>query len=84
MWHKRHWLLAGLVVKGTVPHADEASVWNDLHARYEVKRINHEEAFRSPVVALTKRSRIFHRTPLPLPVLMTFARRSRLAGDGAP
>jgi hypothetical protein len=27
------------VVKGTVLHADEASIWNDLHARYEMKRI---------------------------------------------
>jgi len=33
------------VVKGTVLHADEASSWNDLHARFEVKRINHEEAY---------------------------------------
>ena len=32
------------VVKGTILHADEASVWNDLHARFDVKRINHEEA----------------------------------------
>lgn len=33
------------VVKGTVLHADEASVWNDLHARYEVKRIDHQQAY---------------------------------------
>lgn len=33
------------VVKGTTLHADEASSWNDLHARFEVKRINHEEAY---------------------------------------
>jgi len=33
------------VRKGTVLHADEASSWNDLHARYEVKRINHEQAY---------------------------------------
>lgn len=33
------------VVKGTILHADEASVWNDLHARFDVKRINHEEAY---------------------------------------
>jgi transposase-like protein len=33
------------VLKGTVLHADEASVWNELHARYEMKRINHQEAY---------------------------------------
>lgn len=33
------------VVKGTVLYADDAAVWNDLHARFEVKRINHDRAF---------------------------------------
>ena len=33
------------VVKGTVLHADEASVWSDLHARYEMKRIDHQQAY---------------------------------------
>jgi hypothetical protein len=33
------------VVKGTVVHADEAGGWNDLHARYKMKRINHQEAY---------------------------------------
>ena len=26
-------------------HADEAPSWNDLHARFEVKRIDHQEAY---------------------------------------
>ena len=29
------------VAKGTVIHADESNAWNDLHARFEMKRINH-------------------------------------------
>jgi transposase-like protein len=33
------------VAKGTIINADEAGGWNDLHARYEMKRINHEEAY---------------------------------------
>jgi transposase-like protein len=33
------------IAKGTVVHADESSNWNDLHARYEMKRINHQEAY---------------------------------------
>lgn len=33
------------VAKGTVLNADEASSWNDLESRFEVKRINHQEAY---------------------------------------
>jgi len=33
------------VEKGTVLHADEASSWNNLHAHFDVKRINHEKAY---------------------------------------
>jgi transposase-like protein len=33
------------VAAGTVVHADEAASWNDLHGRYEVKRINHQQAY---------------------------------------
>jgi transposase-like protein len=33
------------VQKGTVLNADEANSWNDLHGRFEVKRINHQEAY---------------------------------------
>ena len=30
---------------GSIVHADEASGWDALHARYEMKRINHQEAY---------------------------------------
>jgi transposase-like protein len=33
------------IAKGTVVHADEAGAWNELHSRFEMKRINHEEAY---------------------------------------
>jgi transposase-like protein len=33
------------VRKGTVINADEAGSWNDLHSRFEMKRINHEQAY---------------------------------------
>jgi transposase-like protein len=33
------------VAKGTIINADESSAWNDLHSRYEMRRINHEEAY---------------------------------------
>ena len=32
------------LAKGTVLHADEAGLWDNLHERFEVKRINHQEA----------------------------------------
>jgi hypothetical protein len=33
------------VRKGTVVNADEAASWNDLHSRFEMKRVNHEQAY---------------------------------------
>src|SRR5262245_9984207 len=33
------------VAKGTVLHADEAPSWNDLHGRFEMKRIDHQVAY---------------------------------------
>jgi transposase-like protein len=38
-------LVAQHVETGTVIHADEASHWDVLHARYETYRINHSEAY---------------------------------------
>src|SRR5205085_73447 len=33
------------IAKGTVVNADEAASWDNLHERFEVKRINHQEAY---------------------------------------
>jgi hypothetical protein len=33
------------IAKGTTVHADEAASWNGLHERFEMKRINHQEAY---------------------------------------
>jgi hypothetical protein len=33
------------VQKDTILNADEAPSWNDLHGRFEMKRINHQEAY---------------------------------------
>ncbi len=33
------------VEPGTVINADEAGSWNDLHSKFEMKRINHQEAY---------------------------------------
>jgi transposase-like protein len=37
--------ISSRVKKGTVLHADEAPAWNDLHARFELKRINHDRSY---------------------------------------
>jgi hypothetical protein len=33
------------IAKGTIINADESANWNDLHGRFEMKRINHQEAY---------------------------------------
>ena len=33
------------IAMGTVVHADEAASWDGLHERFEMKRINHQEAY---------------------------------------
>jgi len=33
------------VRKGTVLHADEAPSWNELHGRFEMRRIDHQQAY---------------------------------------
>ena len=33
------------VERGAVVHADESSAWNPLHATFETKRINHQDAY---------------------------------------
>ncbi len=37
--------IARRVAKGTTVHADESSAWDALHARFEMQRINHEQAY---------------------------------------
>jgi hypothetical protein len=33
------------IAPGTIVNADESANWNDLHSRFEMTRINHEEAY---------------------------------------
>jgi ISXO2-like transposase domain len=33
------------IARGSTVHADEARIWADLHASFEIKRINHREAY---------------------------------------
>jgi len=38
-------LVTETIAKGSTVHADEASHWDILHAKFETKRINHSEAY---------------------------------------
>ena len=33
------------VARGSIVHADEARAWDDLHASFEMKRIDHGQAY---------------------------------------
>jgi transposase-like protein len=43
--HQAMSFLRSHIEPGTTLNADEASSWDELHKRFEVKRINHEEAY---------------------------------------
>jgi hypothetical protein len=51
------------VAKGTLLNADEAPSWNTLHARFEVKRINHEEAYSQDGACTNAAEEFFSRMP---------------------
>ena len=44
------------IEKGTVVHADESPAWNPLHAKFSMKRVNHQEGSVSLAPAPTARS----------------------------
>ncbi len=49
------------VEAGTIIHADEASSWNDLEARFEMKRINHQEAYSADGACTNNAEEFFSR-----------------------
>lgn len=42
--HAQAWIKAR-IAKGTIVNADEAASWDNLNAHFEMKRINHQEAY---------------------------------------
>ena len=53
--------IARRVRKGTVVHADEAPSWNDLHGRFEMKRINHTQAYSADGACTNRAEEFFSR-----------------------
>ncbi len=49
------------VQPGSIIHADEASHWDQLHARYLTKRINHSEAYSTPEACTNMAESFFSR-----------------------
>ncbi len=49
------------VKDGSTVHADEASVWDELHARFNVKRINHSVAFKDEGACTNQAESFFSR-----------------------
>lgn len=45
--------------KATTVHADEAAAWNDLHARFEMSRVNHEECYLGEDGACTNNAKSY-------------------------
>jgi transposase-like protein len=46
---------------GTIVNADESPSWNDLHSRYEMKRINHQEAYSADGACTNNAEEFFSR-----------------------
>jgi transposase-like protein len=81
------------VPTGTTLYADEAPSWNALHARYELHRINHQEAYSLPDEAQThtnnaegffsrmRRAEIGHHHHVAGPYLIRFAQEAAWRED---
>jgi len=78
------------VPQGTELYADEAGSWNELHARYTLHRINHQEAYSLPGEVYTnaesffsrmRRAEIGHHHHLAGPYLLRFAQEAAWRED---
>ena len=78
------------IAKGTIVHADEAGAWNDLHSRYEMKRINHQEAYSldgactnwaEEFFSRMRRAEIGHHHHVAGPYLLRFAQEASWRED---
>jgi transposase-like protein len=78
------------IAKGTIVHADEAGAWNELHSRFEMKRINHEEAYSldgactnwaEEFFSRMRRAEIGHHHHVSGPYLLRFAQEASWRED---
>ena len=78
------------VKPGTVVNADEASSWDSLHAKFEMKRINHQEAYSldgactnwaEEYFSRLRRGEIGHHHHISGPYLIRFAQEAAFRED---
>jgi hypothetical protein len=78
------------VANGTILNADEAGSWEELHKRYEVRRINHEEAYSmdgactnwaEEFFSRMRRAEIGHHHHIAGPYLLRYAQESSWRED---
>jgi transposase-like protein len=78
------------IAKGTVVNADDATSWNDLHARFEMKRIDHGEAYSLDGVSTNwaeeffsrmRRAEIGHHHHIAGPYLLRYAQEASWRKD---
>jgi transposase-like protein len=78
------------IAPGTIVNADESPNWNELHARFEMKRINHEEAYSfdgactnwaEEFFSRMRRAEIGHHHHLAGPYLLRYAQESSWRED---
>ena len=72
-------------------HADEASGWNDLHSRYEMKRIDHQVAYsldgactnwaESPISPASVAAELGHYHHIAGPYLLRYAQEAAFKED---
>jgi len=78
------------VNRGTTIYADEAASWNDLHSRFEMFRINHQEAYSDGTACTNgaesffsrmRRAEIGHHHHIAGPYLVRFAQEASWRED---
>jgi transposase-like protein len=78
------------IAKGTIVNADDSTSWNELHTRFEMKRINHEEAYSldgactnwaEEFFSRMRRAEIGHHHHVAGPYLLRFAQEASWRED---
>jgi hypothetical protein len=88
--HKAHFIRTR-IARGTEVYADEGSAWNELHRRFTMHRINHQEAYSlgdglhsnnaESFFSRMRRAQIGHHHHLAGPYLIRFAQEASWRED---
>ena len=70
------------IARGTVVHADESPAWNSLHARFAMRRINHQAGYAIDGACTNAQAACTMSSAIPTP--LTKRERRRVAELGRP